>query len=93
MPGDRALEGALLFGYFLLGKQEKVTRSRCERKLLLICEAYRAKAKAKALGPGFPRSSKPWPSMATPRVRRDDERWEAFADGNQDQTGFRPSPE
>jgi len=25
--GDRGTEGALLFGYFLLGKQEKVTRS------------------------------------------------------------------
>ena len=25
MPGDRGREGALLFGYFLLGKQEKVT--------------------------------------------------------------------
>ena len=27
MPGDRALRGFLLFGYFLLDKQEKVTRS------------------------------------------------------------------
>ena len=26
-PGDRGRVGALLFGYFLLGKQEKVTRS------------------------------------------------------------------
>ena len=26
-PRDRGREGALLFGYFLLGKQEKVTRS------------------------------------------------------------------
>ena len=30
--GDRGREGAFLFGYFLLGKQEKVTRSQgCER--------------------------------------------------------------
>ena len=30
-PGDRGREGALLFGYFLLGKQEKVTPSQgCE---------------------------------------------------------------
>jgi len=27
MPGDRGRGGALLFGYFLLGKQEKVTRA------------------------------------------------------------------
>ena len=26
-PGRRAIRGALLFGYFLLGKQEKVTRA------------------------------------------------------------------
>jgi len=33
--GDRGTEGALLFGYFLLGKQEKVTRSPAgERKRL-----------------------------------------------------------
>jgi hypothetical protein len=30
-PRDRGREGALLFGYFLLGKQEKVTPSQgCE---------------------------------------------------------------
>ncbi len=27
MPGDRATGGGLLFGYFLLATQEKVTRS------------------------------------------------------------------
>jgi hypothetical protein len=31
-PGKRALWGALLFGYFLLGTQEKVTRSFQDRK-------------------------------------------------------------
>ena len=76
MPGDRRRGGALLFGYFLLGKQEKVTRSRSERKPLRSREAK--KAKAKALGPGF---------------RRDDEGGEAFANENQNQNGFRPSPE
>ena len=59
MPGDRALEGALLFGYFLLGKQEKVTRSRCERKLSTTRGA-KSKAKAKALGPGFRWDDEGW---------------------------------
>ncbi|GLQ49670.1 hypothetical protein GCM10010872_11190 [Dyella flava] len=36
MPGKRALGGALLFGYFLLGTQEKVTRSFQDRKLLML---------------------------------------------------------
>ena len=53
MREGRALEGALLFGYFLLGKQEKVTRSQGERKLLITRQ--KQKAKAKALGPGFRR--------------------------------------
>ena len=54
---DRALGGALLFGYFLLGKQEKVTRSpgmaseKAQGRESVV--AITPRHKAKALGPRF----------------------------------------
>ena len=56
---DRALGGALLFGYFLLGKQEKVTRSpgRASEKHRDVRRVSRntPRAKGKELDPGFRR--------------------------------------
>ena len=65
MPGDRGREGALLFGYFLLGKQEKVTRSpgmareTTQGRESVFATAPKVKSKSKDAG--------------FPGLRRDDE--------------------
>jgi hypothetical protein len=59
MPGDRGTGGALLFGYFLLGKQEKVTRApwmACEKaqgREAVVARTHQSRAKT--LDPGFRR--------------------------------------
>ena len=60
---DRALGGALLFGYFLLGKQEKVTRS-----------PGMASEKAQGRGAGFATEPQEHERQELdPGFRRDDE--------------------
>ena len=67
------------FSWLLLFGQAKRSDPLAQRaEAFDLSGAMKQKAKAKALGPGF---------------RRDDEGWKAFADENQDQNGFRPSPE
>jgi len=61
-PADRALGGALLFGYFLLGKQEKVTRS-----------PGMASEKAQGREAGFAKRTKSQSEELDPGFRRDDE--------------------
>jgi len=60
-PADRALGGALLFGYFLLGKQEKVTRSpgMASEKHRDVRRVSRnpPRAKGEELDPGFRRDA------------------------------------
>ena len=53
MPGDRGRGGALLFGYFLLGKQEKVTRAHgCARNTTRTWGGFRETPKIKSKDKG-----------------------------------------
>ena len=87
-PGDRGRGGALLFGYFLLGKQEKVTRAQgCARNAHGRGTGFaknaedqrRSKAKARSWIPAFAGMTK---------LR------EAFAGDDEESqvAGSRPSP-
>jgi hypothetical protein len=75
-PADRALGGALLFGYFLLGKQEKVTRSpgmaseKTQGREAVL--ATTTKPEQKQTGPGFRRDDEAREMTRTRNQRRSD---------------------